>query len=94
MSKNVKVKAELISKYCIENFNAPLTGYGVIFAYADSSRSFMTKDIQYMVSFMIGVKMIEFQIEKSIFDRLEEGTRGWLIYDGKKFIEFEKESVL
>lgn len=91
MNKIKKVKAKLVSKYKIENKNAPLTDYGIIFAYADSSHSFMSKDVQYMVSFLVEKEKKDFQIEKEIYARLEEGSSGILKYEGKNYIEFSKE---
>lgn len=87
MDKIKRTEAVLEAKYCDERENAPLAG-GIIFAYGDVSHSFMSKDIRYMVSFRLGGKKRDFRVDKEVYDRLEEGSRGTLEYRGKEFMGF------
>lgn len=93
MIKTKQAEAVLDSKYTIENINAPLTGSDVIFAYAEESHGFMSRDVQYMVSFRIGKKQKDFQVDKEVYARLEEKSMGLLEYTGSKFVDFTKCTV-
>lgn len=56
MSRISKENASVMAKYTVERQNAPIAGMGIIYTYADASHSFMTKDVQYFVTFLIGEK--------------------------------------
>lgn len=89
MSKISKENAVVTAKYMIEQENAPMAGMGIIYTYADTSHSFWTKDVQYFVTFLVGEKQLDIQIEKSIYERIKEGDKGILEHRGKEFIKFE-----
>lgn len=93
MKKTKRVEAVLDSKYTVENLNAPLTGYAVILAYVEESHGFMSRDTQYMTSFLIGKRRKDFQVDKEVYNRLREGQRGILEYAGSIFIDFSKGQV-
>lgn len=89
MSKICKENAIVMTKYTIERENAPITGMGIIYTYADTSHSFMTKDVQYFVTFLVGEKQLDIQLEKSMYERIKDGDKGILEHRGKEFIKFE-----
>lgn len=81
-----KVEAVLESKAIVEKKNA--TAGGMIMASIDQSGSFFANDMWYMINFRIGKKRKEFRVSREIYDRLEEGTKGLLVYDGSVFENF------
>lgn len=89
MSKICKENAIVMTKYTIERENAPIAGVGIIYTYADTSHSFMTKDVQYFVTFLVGEKQLDIQLEKSMYERIKDGDKGILEHRGKEFIKFE-----
>ena len=89
MRKISKENAVVMAKYMIEHENAPIAGMGIIYTYADTSHSFMTKDVQYFVTFLVGEKQLDIQMEKSMYDRIKEGDKGILEHRGKEFVKFE-----
>lgn len=89
MSKICKENAIVMTKYTIERENAPIAGMGIIYTYADTSHSFMTKDVQYFVTFLVGEKQLDIQLEKSMYERIKDGDKGILEHRGKEFIKFE-----
>lgn len=89
MRKISKENAVVMAKYMIEHENAPIAGMGIIYTYADTSHSFMTKDVQYFVTFLVGEKQLDIQMEKSMYDCIKEGDKGILEHRGKEFVKFE-----
>lgn len=89
MRKISKENAVVMAKYMIEHENAPIAGMGIIYTYADTSHSFMTKDVQYFVTFLVGEKQLDIQMEKSMYERIKEGDKGILEHRGKEFVKFE-----
>lgn len=89
MSKICKENAIVMTKYTIERENAPIAGMGIIYTYVDTSHSFMTKDVQYFVTFLVGEKQLDIQLEKSMYERIKDGEKGILERRGKEFIKFE-----
>ncbi len=89
MRKNMETKAVLESKYVMENHNAPLIGTGVIFAYAEQSKSFFSKDLRYVLRFDTGTKKLEFLVDRMTYDRQQEGKQGILVYCRDAFISFD-----
>ncbi len=85
-----KAEAVLESKAIVEKKNAPLMAgnRGILFVYAEKSGSFFSKDILYTITFRIGNKRKEFRVNKVIYESLEEGTKGQLVYDGSVFENF------
>ncbi len=61
-----------------------------IFAMNDKNRSMWRRDTVYYVSFNTDSKIKEFWVERSIYESLEPGDEGILIYSGSKFISFDK----
>lgn len=57
-------------------------------AYPKESHGFMSRDTQYMASFLIGKRRKDFQVDKEVYNRLREGQRGILEYAGSIFIDF------
>jgi hypothetical protein len=90
MSRISKENASVMAKYTVERQNAPIAGMGIIYTYADASHSFMTKDVQYFVTFLIGEKQLDVQMEKSMYERMDEGDKGILEHRGKEFINWKK----
>lgn len=88
MMREKRVEAVLESKYVMENHNAPLST-GMIFAYADQSQSFFSRDMQYVLRFDLGSGKIEFQVDRRTYERQQEGKRGLLVYLKNVFIRFE-----
>ncbi len=89
MFKKEKLSAILESKTIIENKTAPLIGgQSIIFASAEQSQSFMSKDIFYTLTFRVGECRKEFRVPKDVYERVEEGDEGMLEYDGAVFYGF------
>lgn len=89
MFKKVKTNAILESKTIIENKTAPLIGgQSIIFASAEQSKSFMSTDIFYTLTFRMGERRKEFRVSKDVYERVEEGDEGMLEYNGANFENF------
>lgn len=78
-----KVEAVLESKAIVERKSA-----NSLLAYVEQSGSFWAKDLLCIISFRIGKKRKEFRVSREMYDRLEEGTKGLLVYDGSVFETF------
>lgn len=83
-----KVDAVLESKTVIEKKNAPIISQDMIFACAEESGSFMSNDVFYMLTFRIGKQKKEFRATKEIYERLKEGEKGKLVYQGSSLGDF------
>lgn len=53
----------------------------------------MKTDVEYRIRFdMEGTKK-EFRVSRDIYNRMNEGEKGVLEYNGKEYIEFEKKGL-
>ncbi len=83
-----KVYAVLESKSVVEKKNAPIISQKMIFACAEESGSFMSKDIFYMLTFRIGKQKKEFRVTREVYERLREDDKGMLFYRSNFFEDF------
>jgi hypothetical protein len=89
------VEAKVLSKNFEELVNPPVFAASSVnsmlgmAAMQDDNKSMWDRATRYYVSFSVGDKTKEFQVERQIYDLLSVGDEGTLVYSGTKFISFE-----
>ncbi len=90
-----RVEAKVVSKNAEELESPPVyaaSGANPLLGMAamqDENKTMWDRVMRYYVSFSAGDKTKEFQVERQIYDLLNVGDEGTLVYSGKKFIAFK-----
>ena len=95
MKTIVEEGALLESKAMIEEYAEDIENYGsrgAVFTVGGKGTMFRKKIVDYVLTFKTAQGTKEFKVEKNMFDRSHENSKGRLTYTGDRFVGFCTES--